>query len=949
MKIQQYKKRLLFIAVLVAVSVARAVAQEEVVESIPTQGTWNAMKITSNQTVELKGDITVDGRVTITNDAEVTLVNNTGTPITIKNKNAGAIFGLRYGSSLTIQGKKDSEIIIDGGADFTWEGTFDDGETMLTQGKLIQGLEKSGTQPSTASMIETNGNLTLEHVIIRNYYTTWKKEGDNSSPQSAIFVAPVEERCGTTTLTDCRIENCMAPFGAALYCHTYQQVEGNTTKSCAITFTNTTVTHCVSTLELKENGEKENDWTGAIRFRGSCKGDFTLTNCTFTENYTKGTASCLIWNSGGKSIEERGPLLTMENCMFTKNRADIDGGAVRLEGTFTFTGEPTQFTHNNSGKNGGAIQIKDYSAGENVFTSNECIYNLPEQLVVENNEAEADGGGISFEFSEEKMPEKSKFSIYLGGMKVENNKAGGDGGGMCFEVDDEKKKKKNYEYNVYLSKGTVNNNTAGQSGGGIYMDNIVVEGISEGNDALEVKDNKALNGNGGGFYLQAGAITLKTAHIENNQAKGSDINGVNLIGRGGGIYIYDGNLVVQGTATINGNTSESYGGGIYVNNTDNREHSEDDPINHEVKLSGGSINNNHGGHAGGGICFYGHVDATINGVSIQNNDALNAGGILLKGYKMDPQSRDEAKAPKLTFSSGLITDNKATGEGDLNTGYNLSVEKLYGVGGGIVVGTYASMHFDLSDAGSATGVGIYRNTANKAADDIFCSGVRGGIGGQLDLPDVSKMKLDDFADAKIYTLYWVEDYFTNDPNYDKGTKKKGDAWESGKTNQRYRYARDYGGEIYAITGDDVDEAPYVCATLGWYSDYIILEKEGLEDRDNAIFEVFQGDNTEGEKYMTVILTADDKDPAYNNWRRKAILVPAGTWTINENTWSWAYEVSVKGEGGSTEQKNTLTKQIGLTTDEEGRTFHFMNTPKKDTPNHAEDVKVNKLPSESNEK
>lgn len=939
MKIQQYIKRLPMIAALLAPATFVTAQQEWKADGSET--------ITGDVVINLTEDITVKGVTHIGGaysggqlgtSANVTINNASDKEIKVTRDASytdGGFFVLHAGSTLTIRGSEGQEIVFDGGAEFKWDDTG---------GKDDEWKLDTSQRPSTQSMFATNGNLTLEYVKIQNYYTTT----DN---RSAITVAENQEPCGTTALKHCTIEMCRAPFGPALYCHTNQAPKNsdgtkvnewakeNTPEKCPITIENTTIQKCVCYTQLNENRDNDGEWWGgAIRFRGRCVSNVTMTNCTMQYNYSRGDGSCIWWNQGGGGENMR-PVLTLDGCTFQNNKAYRDAGAVRLEATFTFSGEKTVFQNNYAGRHGGAIQIAAYNGGSDKFSVKECIYHLASPLEVKNNEAKENGGGISFWFATNDLEKRTAFSLWLEGMDVHDNTAGNNGGGIAMEESTDPDYA--YVFNVYNKSGKVWKNEAGKNGGGIYIDNMIVEGRSDENERIEVNDNTAKNGNGGGICLETGKMTIKTALIQNNTANGTDITTGGEIGRGGGIYVKDGTFSIEGSANITGNTSGSYGGGIYVNNIENREHQEGDPIDHSVTLSGGTITGNHGGHAGGGICLYGHVDATVSGVTIQNNDASNAGGILLKGYG---ESAEDAKRPTMKYSSGRITGNHATGTSEsLKSGYGISVEKMYGVGGGIVVGTYSEMSFDVTTQGPATGVGIYNNLAEMAADDVACAGSVGEEGKIVELPDVSKMQLDGFAEAKKYTLYWVEDYFTNDPNYDKGTKKKPD-WDSVRKNGRYRDEKKKDekntelravSEIYGITPQEVKEASYVCATLGWKADpnYIILEKEGLEDRDNAIFEVFKGSGPDMVKVMTVILTAADKEE--DGVRRKIILLDTGTWTVTEDSkWSWAYTTSPSQQ----------TRSVGSTTSDEGRTFTFKNTLRENIPNHAESVKVNDMPS-----
>ncbi len=108
-----------------------------------------------------------------------------------------------------------------------------------------------------------------------------------------------------------------------------------------------------------------------------------------------------------------------------------------------------------------------------------------------------------------------------------------------------------------------------------------------------------------------------------------------------------------------------------------------------------------------------------------------------------------------------------------------------------------------------------------------------------------------------------------------------------------------------------------------------IEKTGMEERDNAIFKIYQGEEKEP-AFMTVILTGNDK--VAGGARKKTIKVEEGTWIVKEAPWSWAYGCSPP----------SITRDLWRETPESERTFKFENTSETDTPKHAESAVTNEL-------
>ena len=341
-----------------------------------------------------------------------------------------------------------------------------------------------------------------------------------------------------------------------------------------------------------------------------------------------------------------------------------------------------------------------------------------------------------------------------------------------------------------------------------------------------------------------------------------------------------------------------------------------------MSLSGGVISDNVA-YQGGGVAVFGVNTLSIEGATIENNRAKRGGGLYLQGLPKYHQTN-----VIVHYNSGLIRNNIAEADAPIESAYDGS---FTGVGGGIYLSDYSGMEFP-----EMTQFGIYGNIADNAADDIYgCTNYA-----RIDLPNVENLDLSGYQEARVHKLFWGEDYVTNDPNYDKGTKMKGQAWDTDKTNQRYRdvlnkkvegkyYAIDFDGAASKLFNHVDGVSPYLCLTLGWSVNAVKLIKEGMKDGENAIFKIFKKENDTYSEYMTVILT--DQDKRADGTRCKEISLNSdGVWKIEEVNWSWAYTPTV----------SFIEKELDAAdTDVE---FCFKNTPKDDIPVHDESIITNKM-------
>ena len=469
-------------------------------------------------------------------------------------------------------------------------------------------------------------------------------------------------------------------------------------------------------------------------------------------------------------------------------------------------------------------------------------------------------------------------------------------GGICVEIKDNEAKKgggtyfrdripaeKNVTFTVNLNYGDVMGNTAYENGGGIYLEGLDIGYSGSGGRICNVKDNKAING--GGIYIYNGNLVLDKVDISSNTSTNN----------GGGVCLEGGSFKIN-SGTISKNSSTNYGGGVYSINKGGTY------IN--SSFSGGSLNAN-AALIGGGICVDGKINFSTTGANIENNTAANGGGLcVLNGANM-------------TYKSGLIRFNTANTATTITggTGYNKKATEVNGFGGGVFVADGGTLTLDISDGR----LGLYGNTATNGADDIFAN----GNGTSVTVPNVSTMSLTDFAvPVPANSLFWAEDYSTNDTNYGDGTKIN-TLWNG--TNLRYHAALNGRQDIFHVPANTYANK-YISLALGYGNIFITLRKTGLKKGESAIFNITKQGDTK--PYMTVLLTGVDDD---GRAVERLISLFAGTWTVKETNWSWAYHSAV------TELTKTFTKQSDKET-----LFVFENTPKDGAPQHSESIKVNEF-------
>lgn len=457
--------------------------------------------------------------------------------------------------------------------------------------------------------------------------------------------------------------------------------------------------------------------------------------------------------------------------------------------------------------------------------------------------------------------------------KFDNNKARYLGGALSNEAIME------------VSGTTIKNNTA-MAGGGIAtfpFTRTEISGEGGGGNAcgLTLGAGNRINDNNA---VATGTFTpFSIKDDAGNNPNGDDeaawlaeANQITYTGGGGGIWCYMNkdkwscSLDIGTGNTLTNNITENRGGGVYVDNvcpegTVGRN-------NTKLTVSGADISKNEAVN-GGGIAVN-NTNLTIKSGSISYNSASNGGGVYAIGGGTVEMEGNSGAAN----TGALIVGNKATGTpgSQIKTAYNTALSKLKGVGGGIFIADGGK--FKLT----GTSVGIYSNTADFAADDVFANGKNT----KLDVPDVDDMTLTGLQGVKPDG--WFEDYANNDSGYSNGLN--GNTAPDKIAIKRYKLAAvdEIENNVFRVDVSKANKASkYVCMTLGLKHGSLTINKNAAEgttidENQYFVFEVKNADGSTPELNMIVTVKADGSTTISD--------LPYGKYTVKELTdWSWRYD------------------------------------------------------------
>jgi hypothetical protein len=281
-------------------------------------------------------------------------------------------------------------------------------------------------------------------------------------------------------------------------------------------------------------------------------------------------------------------------------------------------------------------------------------------VVLTNNSATADGGGVVFENTV-----STPWTLTVNSSTISNNHAGDAGGGI--DTDGSGK--------IFINAGTViTGNTSVNQGAGIWLDAIqagtVFQTANLAVTGAVISNNSALAmGNVGGGIGNAGngVVTVVGSTIANNYSGG--------VGGGIGDENAQGTLVVQ-NSLIQGNSAFGNGGGIAAGGP-------------ATTITSTEIKGNAGGGNGGGLFANGVTLTVLTSTFAGNTTTGNGGGI-------------ELETTGTGANGSTITDTTITANSALNNGGNTS-------GGGIdapaaFTGSVALLN-DTINANFATAVG----------------------------------------------------------------------------------------------------------------------------------------------------------------------------------------------------------------------------------------------------
>ncbi len=380
----------------------------------------------------------------------------------------------------------------------------------------------------------------------------------------------------------------------------------------------------------------------------------------------------------------------------TVNGADVTFSDITLNGASDFVDSWTPVTQGaqiivigDGGGGGGKLTLTDvtmrkgyasYSSlgGGAIYTTGDITLNITGGSF-SNNTAENDGGAIYVSTENTTMIiEDVDFT--------ENASVWGKGGAIAVtswgEVD------------IDITGGEFKKNTAMYSGGAINVYNEYGSSIKLTVDGSTFSGNEA-GWDGGAIYANAAGCSIIVDIDGDFTANKAGVNGVNIQGSGGAVYVEGSNSM--GAAEVNiggtytGNTAAVYGGAVHVHVDGN---------NVELTVETGSeFDGNKAGWDGGAICVnasWGSITADIDGKFTGNSTTLNGnGGAIFLTSDFDPITAN---------ISGEFSNNVATNGGGgaigikAATAVTLTVEEskfegnkaLASIGGAIAVYDFTS-------------------------------------------------------------------------------------------------------------------------------------------------------------------------------------------------------------------------------------------------------------------
>lgn len=649
--------------------------------------------------------------------------------------------------------------------------------------------------------------------------------------------------------------------------------------------------------------------TGGSSENGGCvqmyNGTATITGgeikkCIATENggaiYLAGGT---FYSKGGKIYDNNAKygagiyiangVVEMSSGDIESNNVELNGGGIYIGGTGNFKMSGGTISGNKSISGDGA---GIYLTGGTIDMSNGSIL---------NNEANSNGGGISIE---------GNGIFNMTGGKLNNNKSiSGNGGGIYLT-----------DGNVTIKNGYIENNEANSNGGGIYLDDGSIEmlsgyvsnnktnlnggGISIGGSGIftmsggNINNNTSLSGNGGGIYVANGNIIINDGNIKENKAISENKGfGGGICVASGNITMYDGNI--EANEAINGGgfylttgTFEIKNGSLITKNK--AVNGAGGYVQNGIfNLTGGTTSNNVATLNGGGYYIVDTTTASLSNGIIANNEAKNGGGFyqtqtsgnntstILSGtcYVNNNKANNGNGGgvyvdggSTFRMISGKLIYNNATGSFSDNDIKTNNMVYAKDSSAGVGGGVYIKNGiFTMKNNDGSNGTSaIFGNIASYAADDLFAYG--NGMT-TFDAIPVITMEKDD---AYLNSTDWFEDYPSGEEHKSLRIDDSGNYLISGG---RYKSIT---SESLLVKADSVlaTSNDYICITMGANVGSIILS---IDDSSVGSDNIFLYSLVNVDSNMVINLSVKQ------GIETKVINLPIGNYKLTLNDkWSWRY-------------------------------------------------------------
>jgi hypothetical protein len=717
-------------------------------------GTVNGRTLTANTVynVRITGDVYLTGPINMNTGTTLKITTTGDYTIRRASNFSGEWFFKSNGDDAR------PNLQMDGGA---YSITLDGGAVYSTPNDATSGLTNS---PKTGRAIWCNGGLTLNNVVVQNFYR----------PNESGFI-DLDLRYDASTY-NCTLTNCtiQGNYGGSMFYMESQDNHNAILKN--VTFQYNDATH------------GEDPYGACIRTNGSVRSSLTIKDCKLLHN--KVQAGAIHWNALGRATTVCN---IYGNTEIAYNECIGNTGGVYNCANMNISS--ADIHDNIAALDGGGIRMSTYVGGTAGYTGEGYSLTITDSVKVYNNRAGGYGGGICLEFGPSAdvgyntsgNAIDAHFHLQVTGGEIYNNYAP-VGGGICIRDFAPKKVKYNnkwsgeYIRNVEITGGKIYGNYtwAGANTGSSDNEHGGAFGIVKNNN-----DNITYTDDFGTLTvdMSGGEIYQNTAY----NGSGSDAN----TGCGGAFFIMNDfasgktsncNVNVSGTVQLYGNSAENNGAGIYLNGGN-------------FTMTGGTIgkdgttlgktNHNVASQDGGGFYIKGG-SCSIQGGTISYNDADRNGG----GFYVDPGSSTATNINSSSATTNINNNTAVDGAG------------AYVASGTLVIASAATnIHHNTA---SNNGGGLYVDPSNNGRTALYngatvsyntATNQGGGLYVHSGNVDVNVNDTIDFKTGDLSQGVWTNDatypwFVTTDgnPNGDSYCMKSGNGGVTFGSNNNWSYS-----------------------------------------------------------------------------------------------------------------------------------------------------------------